>query len=122
MRSITVKIHYPGSDISVNHYTGRRKGGGTYVKAEAKDFMTELGWLLKSAHIENWTMPISVTCSGRFKDKNNTPDLSNLSKCILDGIEELTGINDQNYRWHDGTITWNKDKLPELTITVEEGK
>jgi hypothetical protein len=82
--------------------------------------MEELGWLLKTAHIEDWTMPISVTCSGLFKDKNNTPDLSNLSKCILDGIEELTGINDQNFRWHDGAIWWNKAEEPMLTITVKE--
>ncbi len=120
MRSETVKLRYPGKEISVNHYQGRRKGGGYYVKQEAKDFMVELGWLLKTTHIEDWTMPISVTCSGRFKDKNNTPDLSNLSKVILDAIEELTGINDQNYRWHDGTITWSKDEEPELTITVQE--
>ena len=65
-------------------------------------------------------MPISVTCSGKFKDKNNTPDLSNLSKCILDAIEELTGINDRNYRWHDGAIVWKKDEEPELLIYIEE--
>ena len=120
MRSVTVTIGYPGGVISSNHYLGRRRDGGTYVKPQAKRFMEDLGWLLKTSHIEDWNMPISVTCSGRFKDKNNTPDLSNLSKCILDGIEELTGINDQNYRWHDGDITWSKDEEPELTITVEE--
>jgi len=120
MRAITVSIGYPGSVISVNHYTGRRKDGGTYVKAEARAFQVELGWLLKTAHIEDWNMPIHVTCSGLFKDKANTPDLSNLSKVILDGIEELTGVNDQNYRWHDGAIAWKKDEIPMLQITVEE--
>ena len=120
MRSVSVTIGYPGCDISVNHYTGRRRDGGTYVKAQAKAFMDELGWLLKTYHIEEWNMPIIVTCSGKFKDKNNTPDLSNLSKCVLDAIEELTGINDQNYRWRDGTICWQKDEEPELLITVEE--
>ena len=121
-RSLTITMPYPGSVISVNHYQGHRRGGGYYVKPEAKAFQEELGWLLKTAHIEDWTMPVSVTCSGKFKDTNNTPDLSNLSKVILDGIEELTGINDQNYRWHDGAIRWKKDEEPELTITVEEGE
>ena len=120
MRSITVSIGYPGSDISCNHYTGRRRGGGVYVKPQARAFMIELGWLLKASHIEDWNMPISVTCSGVFRDLRSTPDLSNLSKCIMDGIEELIGVNDRNYRWHDGTITWSKDEEPQLTITVQE--
>lgn len=120
MRDIIFNMPYIGSVISVNHYTGRRKDGGVYVKSEAKAWMDELGWVIKTAHIEDWKLPLSVTCSGVFRDKRSTPDLSNLSKCTLDAIEEVTGINDQNMRWHDGTIKLNKGVDPYLIITIEE--
>ena len=119
MRKVTIEVGYR-SGITVNHYLGRSKGGGYFVTAPARQFMEELGWRLKSSHIEEWNMPISVTTSGRFRDKKNTPDLSNLSKVILDGIQDLTGVNDQNFRWRDGTISWEKTMEPMLTITVAE--
>lgn len=119
-RSITVEIDYPGSVISVNHYTGRARDGHTYVKPEARAFMTELGWALKTAHLEDWELPLLVTCSARFtdEDKRKRGDLSNLSKCILDAIEDLTGINDRNYRWQDGEVTYGDP--PVLFIMVRE--
>ena len=82
--------------------------------------MEDLGWVIKTAHVEDWKLPLQVTCSGRFKDKRSTPDLSNLSKCTLDAIEECTGVNDRDMRWHDGDITYGDD--PRLFITIEEAK
>ena len=79
--------------------------------------MEELGWNLKSYHIDEWSLPLKVTCSGRFKDLRSTPDLSNLSKVILDAIEDTTGINDRDMRWHDGDITHGE---PMLFIEIEE--
>ena len=120
MRSMTVAMPYPGAVISVNHYLGRRKNSyGTYVKSEAKAWADELGWKIKTAHLEEWSLPLTVRCDGRFKDLRSTPDLSNLSKVTLDAIEECTGINDQNYRWQDGDITCGE---PTLWITITEGK
>ena len=117
MRSITVEIGYPGSVISCNHY----KFKGKYTKPEARDFMNELGWAIKSAHIEAWKLPITVRCDGAFKDLRSTPDLSNLSKVILDAIEECTGVNDRDMRWQDGDITyigkWALEPMLEITIT-----
>ncbi len=64
--------------------------------------MDALGWLVKTAHLEDWKLPLTVQCDGRFKDKRSTPDLSNLSKVILDAIQDASGVNDSNMRWRDG--------------------
>jgi len=117
---IQISIPYPGDVISVNHYRGRRRDGGEYVKAEAQAWMDALGWMIKQHHIEDWRLPLDVNCDGVFRDLNNCPDLSNLSKCTLDAIEEVIGINDRNMRWHDGTPTIDKARPPELTITIQE--
>ncbi len=120
-----VTIDYPGSCISVNHYLGRRKGGGYYVKQEAKNWMEEFMWLLKPLHLEDYKLPLEVTCSGWFKDERSAPDLSNLSKIIMDSIEELTGINDKDFRWHDGQrvlMAHRKAPPPYLLIQVKESE
>ena len=119
-RSVSIGMYYPGSDISGNHYRGRRRDGGEYVKDTARNWMDALGWLIKMYHIEEWRLPLSVTCSGTFRDENNAPDLSNLSKCTLDAIEEVTGVNDRDMRWHDGERTIDPSATPELIITIEE--
>jgi len=122
MREITVRMPYPGSVISVNHYLGRNKAGGTYVKADASSWKQMLGWSIKQHHIEEWKLPLSVTCDGYFRDENSAPDLSNLSKCTLDAIEETTGINDKDMRWHDGVREIDLEFRPELRITIMEGE
>ena len=120
-RHETIRMDYPGDCISVNHYLGRRKGGGYYVKQEATDFKEELQWLLKRCHLEDYKLPLEVTCSGYFENERSAPDLSNLSKIIMDSIEELTGIDDSNYRWRDGTRIIDKKCKPYLLISIKEG-
>jgi len=121
MNSITIEMPYIGSCITVNHYLGKRKSHyGFYVKGETQAWKDELGWKIKSAHIEDWRLPLKVRCSGQFRDKRSQPDLSNLSKVILDAIEETTGVNDSNFRWRDGDITIDKTADPILLITIEE--
>ena len=115
-----IRIDYPGDCISVNHYLGKRKDGGYYVKPEAEDWMEELGWLVKRLHLEDWALPLEITCSGTFKDMRSCPDLSNLSKCTLDAIEEASGINDKNFRWHDGKPYISDKEKPYLLITITE--
>ena len=113
MRSVTIEMPYIGACLSVNHY----KFKGRYTKREVKDWMDALGWLIKPHHVEEWDLPLNVICSGRFKD-DRRPDLSNLSKVILDAIEETTGINDKHMRWHDGVVTYGDE--PMLFITIGE--
>lgn len=115
MNSCKIAIDYPGSIISSNHY---KHYGGIYTKPEAKAFMEELGWKVKAYHIEDWKRPLHVTCSGVFKDKRSQPDLSNLSKVILDAIQEATRVNDRDMRWHDGQVLYGSN--PVLMITIEE--
>jgi Holliday junction resolvase RusA-like endonuclease len=119
MKKEAVQIGYPNAVISVNHYLGKRKGGGFYVKPEAKAWQEELGWIIKHLHLEDWTLPLEIKCDGYFTSLSRTPDLSNLSKCTLDAIEEVTGINDVNFRWRDGTITI-VPKEPHLIFTISE--
>jgi Holliday junction resolvase RusA-like endonuclease len=119
-KSVTIAISYPGACISVNHYLGRAKNGREYVRPEARIWMEELGWVVKSQHIEDWRLPLRVTCTGRFNDLRSAPDLSNLSKCTLDAIEEATSINDRDMRWRDGERKFSVGDLPELFITIEE--
>ncbi len=120
MNEITVKMPYPGDVISVNHYRGRTKDGRDYVKADAQAWMDMLGWLIKQHHIEDWKLPLHITCYGTFKDNRSAPDLSNLSKCVLDAIEEVSGVNDKDMRWHDGERVINGTDKPELIITIRE--
>lgn len=119
-RCDAIKIDYPGDCISVNHYLGRRKGGGYYVKQEAKDWIEEFQWLLKKCHLEEYKLPIEVTCSGYFKDERSAPDLCNLSKIIMDAIEELIEVDDKDFRWHDGMRIIGV-KEPYLLIALKEG-
>lgn len=119
MNSITITMPYIGGSLSVNHYLGRN-GRRVFIKKEVVEWKEDFGWKIKMSHIEDWKMPISVTCNGKFKDLNNAPDLSNLSKVIMDSIEDITHINDRNYRWHDGAVILKKDEDPELQIIIEE--
>jgi Holliday junction resolvase RusA-like endonuclease len=119
-RETTVRMPYPGRVISVNHYRGRTRDGRDYVKADAASWMEMLGWCIKTSHLEDWKPPLEVTCSGEFKDGRSTPDLSNLSKCVLDAIQETTGVNDRDMRWRDGTREITGTAVPELVITIRE--
>ena len=119
-RHDVIKIHYPNAAISVNHYLGRRKDGGYYVVPECKQWKIGFQWLLKKCRLEEYNLPIEVTCSGYFKDERSAPDLSNLSKVILDAIEELTGINDKNFHWHDGERVVGVKDSPYLLITLTD--
>jgi len=121
-RRITVEMPYPGSVISVNHYRGRTRQGGEFVRADAQAWMDMLGWQLKMAHLEDWKLPLSVRCDGVFKDFRSAPDLSNLSKVTLDAIQEVSGVNDKDMRWHDGERIIDNAKEPTITITINEAE
>lgn len=120
MRRVSLKLKYIGACLSVNHRLGRRRDGGYYVKPEVRDWQTEYMWMLKPHHIEEWKLPLKITCSAWFKDERAACDLVNFQKAVLDPIEDLTGINDSNFRWVDGTRTIDPGCEPYLLITIEE--
>jgi len=109
---VTVEMPYIGKILSVNHYKHF-----WYTKRETRDWMELLGWKIKTSHIEDWKLPLKVRCDGRFKDKRNQPDLSNLSKVVMDSLEEASGVNDRDMRWEDGNVTYGE---PMLWITIKE--
>ncbi len=114
-----VKIGMPLiKDLSVNHYKGRRRDGGEYVKKPVAKWMEDMGWILKPYHLEDWKLPLTVRCDIVQSDKR-TRDISNYSKVVLDAIEDLTGINDTNYRWVDGDPSYGEHA--ELVLTISEG-
>jgi len=122
MRRESIKMPYIGSSLSVNHRLGRRKDGGYYVKPEVKVWEEEYMWLLKRLHLEDWQLPLQVTCSAWFKDERSACDLVNFQKVVLDPIEDLTGINDKNMRWHDGKRVIDPKQDAHLVITITENK
>lgn len=123
-QKIVVQMPYIGSDLSVNHYLGRARSGKMYVKGSVVSWKEELGWKIKGDHIEDWKLPLTVKCSGVFKDNRSRPDLHNLAKIICDSIEEVTGINDRNMKWVCGTNTlWDDEyKMVGLLITIGEAE
>ena len=122
MRKIKVELFYPGKIISVNHY----KFNGRWTKPEAKSWMNALHLLIKMETNKlldasrKWQSPLRVTLSGRFRNKREQPDLHNLSKVILDTVEDATDVNDKYIRWSDGDATISKALEPMLFITIEE--
>jgi len=106
------------NDLSCNHYLGRRRDGGYYVKRHVADWKDELGWKLKPHHMEDWKLPLIVRCDIVQADKR-TRDPSNFAKVCLDSIEDTTGINDVNMRWVDGSISYGE--YAKLVITIKEG-
>ena len=122
MKKKTVEMPYPGSVISVNHYLGRNKAGDTYVKAEASAWMRMLGWQIKTSHIEDWKLPVTVIVSGTFRDTRSCPDIHNLLKCTCDAIEEVTGINDRNYKTETKEPVIDNTTDPVLKITIKESE
>lgn len=119
-REVVIIMPYIGSVLSVNHYLGRGAYGKPYLKKEVVAWKAELGWKIKPYHIEEWALPLTVTCNGVFRDLRSCPDLSNLAKVVLDAIEETTGINDRNMRWQDGNIKIDKEEKPHLEIIIEQ--
>jgi len=119
MRIEAIQVPYV-KDLSVNHYLGRRKGSGYYVKPSVVRWKEEFGWLLKKLELDTWELPLSITCNATFKDGRSACDLSNLSKVICDTIQSVSGIDDKNFRWHDGKRDIIRGCDPYLLIVVKE--
>ena len=116
-----VKVSMPLiSNLSVNHYLIKSRHG-FFKRKEITEWQDALGWQIKTAHIEDWKLPLTVRCDLIQSDKR-TRDLSNFAKIVMDSIEEATGVNDVNMRWMDGDILIRRDEEPTLIITIQEGR
>jgi len=116
-RYALIKMDYPGSVISENHYLGRN-GNHTYVKSEARDWQNELIYRINILNI-NWRLPLKVYVTGVFKNNRSICDLHNF-KCLYDAIQTATGLNDKSF--HTETIPGVIDKTqrPHILITITE--
>ena len=103
-------------NLSVNHYLIKAKHG-FFKRKDVVAWQEALGWQIKTSHIEDWKLPLTVRCD-LVQSDNRTRDISNFSKAVLDAIEETTGINDNLFRWMDGDIT--KGTEAQLIITIRE--
>ena len=119
-KTVTIKIDYPGSCITVNHYLGRTRTGNLYVKKEAQEWADELTALLIQSPARYLKAPIKVNISGVFKNARQTPDIHNLLKLICDTIQRYTGINDREYKTETEIPVIDKFQQPHLVITIEE--
>lgn len=116
---ITIRVPYIGSVLSVNHY---KYNGGRYTRPEVKRWMELLAWKLGEYRVE-WNtirLPLYLNIGGVFKDKRSTPDIHNIIKIIADCIEDVTGLNDKGYSITTDAPVVDKNKEPELIITIDE--
>lgn len=104
------------SNLSVNHYLIKSRHG-VFKRKEIKDWQEALGWQIKTSHIEDWKLPLTVKCDVVQNDKR-IRDISNYSKVVLDALEEASDVNDRDMRWQDGDILVRKDQEPALIITI----
>ncbi len=116
-RTKTFEIYYI-KDLSVNSYRGRRADGREFVKSDIKEWKNALGWIIKLAHLEEWKLPLTVSCKAIFPD-NIKRDSHNLSKVVLDAIQEVSWVDDCNMLWHDEPPEVNRSD-PKLIITITE--
>ena len=108
------------SNLSVNHYLIKSKHG-FFKRKEITAWQDALGWQIKTSHIEDWKLPLTVRCDLTQNDYR-IRDISNFSKVVLDAIEEATGVNDRDMRWMDGLWTGSHTEEPNLLITIKEAE
>jgi len=112
-------------DLSVNHYRGRSRYGGEYVKKPIKEWKETLGWLIKECELKGdtriveWKLPIKVKVDIVQTD-NKTRDAHNYLKVPCDAIEDYSGINDTNYETEAGVPTHGE--YAELILTIKEAE
>ena len=105
------------NNLSVNHYLIKTRRG-VFKRKEIKAWQEALGWQIKTAHIEDWGLPLRVTCD-LVQTDYRTRDISNYSKVVLDAIEEASGVNDMYMRWQDGQI-FHTGANPVLIIEISD--
>ena len=117
-RHATIKMPYIGSVITENHCYGRN-GKHSYMKAEAVEWQNDLIALVQNCGVKDWQLPLKVRVEAVFKNQRESCDVHNF-KCLFDGIQKATGLNDRNY--HVETVPGVIDKKvePHILITISE--
>ena len=113
---VEIPMPYIGSCLSVNHY----KVGKYYTRRETAEWMLALQAQARY-HLRNSVVkfPPIIHLSGIFKNLNNCPDMSNLTKVVFDSLELVFKTNDRDYKLIDEGYTIDKSKDPMLVIGIE---
>lgn len=81
---MTIKLNaYPPT---VNHSHGRTKGGGVYLKAQAREFREVVGWQLRALGVEPVKGEIVLTIHF-YKPDQRKRDIDNPLKAVLDALK-----------------------------------
>ncbi len=117
-RGTVIRMRYPGSIITENHYLGRN-GKQTYMKPEAREWQRELILRIATCGVIDWQAPIKIKIEGTFRNYREYPDMHNL-KCVYDGVQAAIGLNDKHYYTETIPGIVDKTKEPHILITIEE--
>jgi hypothetical protein len=118
--TVTVHMNYPGLEISKNHLWkgGNRRWGMNPTAKRWKQSLAEgVRLSLMALHVFEPKAPVHVDVSGRFVDRNNAPDLHNLSELVCDAVQDGTGIEDQYFTFATTQPEYAK-AMPEITVKV----
>lgn len=113
-------MDYPGKYISKNHLWQRgRRGALNPVAAAWKDALANSVRYAFLAEGITPVLPLTVTVSGSFTDKNHAPDMHNLVELIADAVEEGSGgLNDRDFGTVTHPPTYDRKAVPTITITI----
>lgn len=116
---VTSKITMPyiGKVLSVNHccYGGGYRGR---LREEVREWMSILAGKTSFIPPTFRSKPVTIKLWGTFRDRRSTPDLANLHKVIGDALAKGLGMNDVDFRFVDEGYGLDKQKEPELIMTI----
>lgn len=104
-----VQFSVPLTPPSVNHYLGRRRGGGAFITPEAKAFKEAVALYARGQRVAGPSYGVEAAF---FYPTHVHPDLDNLGKLLLDSLQSCGVIgNDKN------VVCWIARREPGPTET-----
>ena len=89
---ISLTLPYPPT---VNHYYGRTKFGGVYIKPKGKTYRREVSVLMANQKLKPISGPLKVVIEVFPPDKRKR-DSDNLNKALLDALQHGGAYNDDS--------------------------
>ena len=107
---------------SINHYYGRRRGGGMYIKANGNDYREVVNNIVREhrPRIYMFSDPLKVIIAAERPDKRRR-DIDNIQKCALDALEKA-GVYLNDCLIHDLRTYWAGFDPPfgRVVVTLQE--
>lgn len=118
---IRVIAHYPGRYISANHLRYRNS---PHIRLEAAAWMDGLVKVIRTEKNRlgiEFTPPVHIRLTGRWKDRRYACDYDNLHLAIGNCIKAAIEIDDEHFRWHDGEPVFGVEDQ-EIVIEIWGGE